>query len=94
MRLQIEVADVTAEILQHLLLARVVRILGGHGEVGVLGQRLRGDQMRRAIDAAIGPAVIPVAADAVLTLENVEREVAAAEFFATVMPEEPAPMTQ
>src|ERR1044071_1540290 len=49
----------------------VVGIFAGHGEIGVLGQGLGGNEMGGAIDAAVGLAIVPDAAHPILALKDV-----------------------
>jgi hypothetical protein len=68
---QAEMVRVGTQIREHLLVARVVRPVLRHREVGVLGQRLGRDEMRRAADAAARLTVIPIAADIILALVHI-----------------------
>ena len=78
---EVEVLGVAAEILADEALAGVIGKILGHREVGVLGEPLRGDQPRGAVDAAAGVRDVPTAADVAFALEAVEGDAAVAEVF-------------
>ena len=73
-RIEIESLGIAAQIAPHHVSIRMIRIMLGHGEIGVLGERLRGDEPSRAIDAACRTAEVPIAADVILAFEAIERE--------------------
>ncbi|MOA24066.1 hypothetical protein D3C78_1447280 [compost metagenome] len=66
---QAEVLGVIAKVLADLLVPRVVRHLGGHGEFIEGGSALGRDQVRRLVHRAVRVADIPQAADIAVQLE-------------------------
>ncbi len=77
--IKLKVIRVAPQIPPDHFLIRVIGIVRRHREVGVLGERLRRDQPRRAVDAAGRCAVVPIATDVILAFETVERDAGRAE---------------